>query len=959
MICISYFSSLYGELRFPLADADEVGLRNSQIGAIYAVASYSTLNSKDSAVIVMPTGSGKTTVVMVVPYLLKKNKVLIVTPSAMVRGQITSDYANLRTLKYVGVFSKGTNAPSIYEAKHLYSSKKDDDSILDADVVIATHQVASSISEAQIKNSFDYIIIDEAHHVPAPTWQRILKNMINTPSLLVTATPFRLDKKEIKGKTVYNYPLSRAYKDRIFGEIMFNPIDEGAEKDKRIALEAERILLNDRESGYEHFLMVRTDTKGKAKELEILYENITNLKLKRIDSTMSTRTVEKTIMSLKKKELDGVICVDMLGEGFDFPNLKIAAIHEPHKSLASTLQFIGRFARTNAGKIGTAKFIAMNDDDLKIENYKLYSSDATWQDMIISMSEKKIEGNLEANEVLSNFKKPEDQDELISLNNIRPNCHAKVYKVSNFNINGAFPEDLKVGENIFRSEETNSIIGLSKVSSTPLWLEGDSILNIEFGLYIVHYQLSTNLLFIYSQHKTEAVYESIVESFVDHYDKIPRDEMNRVLAEFSDYEFFNTGMQNRYSESGESYRIYAGSNTAASIDETTGKMLSAGHAFCKVKKNDYESTIGYSSGSKFWSSSYLSIPEYIKWCDLFGEKISNDKLKVKTNTNYDKLPIPFRISEYEKDILFCFLDKNVYISPCIIADIKNKDEKALITDVMIKIIDVNKHYIKFGVELFNKIEIINCDLTGKYTSEKEEFICKNGKEEYFLAEYFSNNPLSFKTASDTIYCGQEVLKGNLELEEYDSKHICALKWDEMNVDTSLECGMGAGGRISIQDGIRIHLEKEPKFSHIIFDHGTGEVADFITAEEKGDFICVEMYHCKAMKGKAYNSSVEDVYEVTQQAIKSCIWVSSKQMLLKKINDRVSNASSKKFIRGEFKTLKKLLQSPKLLRVKVYVVQPAISKSLEIPNKIGIILSATTSFIKHTGKVQELVVIGSE
>ena len=228
-----------------------------------------------------------------------------------------------------------------------------------------------------------------------------------------------------------------------------------------------------------------------------------------------------------------------------------------------------------------------------------------------------------------------------------------------------------------------------------------------------------------------------------------------------------------------------------------------------------------------------------------------------------------------------------------------------------------------------------------------------------MAEYFSNNPLSFKTAHDTVYCGQEVLKGNLELEKYDSKRICALKWEDMKVDTSLECGMGAGGRISIQDGIRLHLEKEPKFSHIIFDHGTGEVADFITAEEKGNFICVEMYHCKAKKGKAYNSSVEDVYEVTQQAIKSCIWVSSKQMLLKKINDRVSNASSKKFIRGEFKTLKKLLQSPKLLRVKVYVVQPAISKSLEIPNKIGIILSATTSFIKHTGKVQELVVIGSE
>ena len=165
VIIISYFSDLYENLRFPIAEGKEAGLRNAQIGAIHAVASYATLNSKDSAVIVMPTGSGKTTVVMMAPYILKKAKVLIVTPSAMVRGQIANDYASLRTLKYVGVFSKDTNAPNIYEAKHLYHIEVDDE-ILNADVVVATHQVAASISDAQIKNVFDYIIIDEAHHVP-------------------------------------------------------------------------------------------------------------------------------------------------------------------------------------------------------------------------------------------------------------------------------------------------------------------------------------------------------------------------------------------------------------------------------------------------------------------------------------------------------------------------------------------------------------------------------------------------------------------------------------------------------------------------------------------------------------------------------------------------------------------------------------------------------------------------
>ena len=958
VIIISYFCDLYDELKFPIAEGNEVGLRNAQIGAIHAVASYATLGSKDSTVIVMPTGTGKTAVVMIAPYLLKKNKVLIVTPSAMVRSQIANDYASLRTLKEVGVFSKDTDTPKVYEAEHMYS-QEDEDSILNANVVVSTHRVAASISEDEIKNAFDYIIIDEAHHVPATTWQRILKNMIGTPSLLVTATPFRLDRKEIKGKIVYNYPLSRAYKDGIFGEIMFNSIDEGPEKDKRIALEAERVLLNDRESGYEHSLMVRTDKKNKARELEKLYKEVTNLKLKCVDSTLSTRTIKETINSLIKKELDGVICVDMLGEGFDFPNLKVAAIHEPHKSLASTLQFIGRFARTNTGKIGAAKFIAMNDDKLKIENHKLYSSDAIWRDMIITMSEEKIEGDIETSEVLNQFTKPNvHDDELISLSNIRPNCHAKVYKASKFNIYGDFPKALGVGEYIYRSEETNSIIGVSKISSNPLWLEGESVLNNEYGLYIVHYQIKSKLLFIYSQNKTESVYDSIAESFVEKYDKISRDEMNRVLAGFTDYEFFNTGMQNRYSESGESYRIYAGSDTAASIDETTGRMLSAGHAFCKVKKDGNETTIGYSSGSKFWSSSYLNISEYIKWCDLFGEKISNSKLEVKTNTNYDKLPIASKIVEYEEDVLFCLLDYKAYISPCTIECKKKLGEKALITDCEFSVMEVNKDSIKFSVVLSDVREILTCDLAGKYKSEKEKFICKDGRDEISLAEYFTNNPLSFKTANDTVYHGQEVLEGNLDMEKYDLNRICALNWEDMRVDTSLEIGAGTEGKISIQEGIKNYLEKDSKFSHIIFDHGTGEIADFITFEDKGQFVCVEMYHCKAKKGKAFNNSVGDIYEVAGQALKSVNWVSSKGFFLAKIKDRVRK-SEKKFIRGEITSLTKILQSTKAMRVKIYIVQPTISKSTEMSDKVGILLSATTAFIKNTGKVQELLVIGSK
>lgn len=54
----------------------------------------------------------------------------------------------------------------------------------------------------------------------------------------------------------------------------------------------------------------------------------------------------------------------------------IAALHDPHKSLAITLQFIGRFARTKKDTIGAATVIA-NVVDQRVEESlkKLYADE--------------------------------------------------------------------------------------------------------------------------------------------------------------------------------------------------------------------------------------------------------------------------------------------------------------------------------------------------------------------------------------------------------------------------------------------------------------------------------------------------------------------------------------------------------------------------------------------------------
>ena len=83
------------------------------------------------------------------------------------------------------------------------------------------------------------------------------------------------------------------------------------------------------------------------------------------------------------------------------------------------------------------------------------------------------------------------------------------------------------------------------------------------------------------------------------------------------------------------------------------------------------------------------------------------------------------------------------------------------------------------------------------------------------------------------------------------------------------------------------------------------------------------------------------------------------MLLEKINNRRWSIKDDKFVKGDYKTLKNILHKSKLLRVKVYIVQPAISKSSQLSDSFQTILSAATSFVKRTGKVQELLILGSE
>src|SRR5699024_2161499 len=125
---------------------------------------------------------------------------------------------------------------------------------------------------------------------------------------------------------------------------------------------------------------------------------------------------------------------------------------------------------------------------------------------------------------------------------------------------------------------------------------------------IVHYDDKTNLLFINSSIKTEQLYKRISNLFCGEgmARKLQTKVIHRVLGGYSGFEIFNVGLSNNKGN-GESYKISSGPDVTTTFNETTGELYSAGHISCTVKDNNLNDTIGYSTASKFWSSSYGGI----------------------------------------------------------------------------------------------------------------------------------------------------------------------------------------------------------------------------------------------------------------------------------------------------------------------------------------------------------------
>ena len=419
---------------------------------------------------------------------------------------------------------------------------------------------------------------------------------------------------------IFTYDLRQAYQDGIFGQIAYQPVTaaDGENHDISIARAAQQQFVRDRDAGYAHRLMVRTDSRKRAAELLTLYEQHTNLRLKLVTGDKSLRYAKAVIEGLRAGTLDGIVCVNMLGEGFNFPNLKIAAIHSPHRSLAVTLQFIGRFARTTGESLGPATFLAV-PSEIEIEAERLYDSQAVWQEMVQNLSATRVTQEIEVREILESFvpddfSSPDLSD--LSLYGLEPYYHVKVFQLSapiDLRDEVVFPETMQV---VYRSHSDahNAAVYITREVSLPRWTTDDRLSIVQPDLFIFYFNAQTNLLFVCASRRSAGMYDALMGSFRDGDPRpLPLVKLNRALNDLTSPEFFNVGMRNRVaSNTTESYRIITGSNADKAINRSDGRLYHRGHFFGRATDDEGELvTIGLSSASKIWSNKASQLPELI------------------------------------------------------------------------------------------------------------------------------------------------------------------------------------------------------------------------------------------------------------------------------------------------------------------------------------------------------------
>jgi superfamily II DNA or RNA helicase len=944
------------------------GLRPPQIGGLHAIGTHWSLY-KQPATIVMPTGTGKTETMLSLMTAYLPGKILIIVPSKTLRDQTVKKFKSLGLLRILGNLPTEVRNPVV----GIITSQPKLDSDLDifkkCNVVIST---MSALVEKEslrltrkIAKNIDTLIVDEAHHVAAKSWAAFREYFINCKILQFTATPYRRDGKLVDGKVIYDYPLKIAQKEGYFKPISFKPVYEIDREaaDQEIAKIAVNQLRKDTSDGFDHLVMVRCANFDRSDALFSIYKSIApEFNPIVINSEQGDTSAE--LEKLYSRESRIVICVNMLGEGFDLPQLKIAAVHDTHKSLAILLQFTGRFTRSSAELIGNATIIAnIADQQVSSALERLYSEDADWNKLLSEFSSEASRTHAELINFLNSSERIDDnsKEEKIQISHhlLRPKLSTLIYNANNFtpkNFFNGIPKGIEV-HSVWIHDESNTIYFVTRSEPSVQWARSRQLKNHEWHLFVIHYDKKQNLIFLHSSDKDSD--HTKLASAVGAANNISGEIIFKSLGKINRLIFQNIGVR-KLGRRNLSFAMYTGSDVVNALSLTeSGSTSVKSNLSGSGWEDGKQITIGCSLKGRVWSREPGTIPEFIKWCESIGNKIKDDTIN--TEDIIKNVLLPKQINAIP--------DKNILSIEWPHEILRQSEERVLLSfrgeelplslfDIKFIKADLLSNRIEFCIlqedgNVLSSLVLILEDSTFKVLRTSEEIVnIKIGKLEKSIEEYLSDYPplIQFIDLSE--------LDGNLLIEPRDQRDLEIPKerfeaWDWNGTDIKKESIWK--NNTERHDSIQWKVAQkfiQGGFDIVFDDDGAGEAADLVCFKEEDDYLRLVLIHCKFTKESSSGSRVKDVVEVSSQAVRSVKWKWKFRDLCYHILTREKSLQNKsrktRFLNGNSSELNRFVQLSRFKEIKpeIIIAQPGLSIE-KCSKEQTAVLASTHSYLKET------------
>ncbi|MEY8442621.1 DEAD/DEAH box helicase [Lactobacillaceae bacterium 24-114] len=265
---------------------------------------------------------------------------------------------------------------------------------LDCRYLFATVQTLSQekILEKLPEDQFDYILIDEAHRTPAPSYQRIMKHFKPKFWLGLTATPERMDNQDVFKLFDYHVAYEVRLKDALDAN-MLSPfhyvgiqdyeadgeiISETTQLNRLVATDRVKYILQQLDyygyCGEQPRGLIFCSRQEEAKEIAHHF-SVASHPAVALTNNDSGKRRQEVVAKLEQGELEYIVTVNLFNEGIDIPSVNQVIFLRNTQSKTVFLQQLGRGLRKYPGKdyvtvidfIGNYKHnylvpLALNDD---------------------------------------------------------------------------------------------------------------------------------------------------------------------------------------------------------------------------------------------------------------------------------------------------------------------------------------------------------------------------------------------------------------------------------------------------------------------------------------------------------------------------------------------------------------------------------------------------------------------